>query len=172
LPQCKKRKTKAIRYCFLEFENEAKCVEAMGNLEGKTFKGGGIYVDRVGEFSRHAKKKEYYENIAKMQMGDILPNQLLITGLPAKFGGRKRLRELFPGCKAVEVPKYHPGSNDVTHGTVKFATIGEARTAFDNAKDMKVDGKKVTVVYATKRSHSGTDQVQKYFRILYVSIFL
>jgi len=121
------------------------------------FNGGGLYIDRVGDF---AKKKPLGTVTATKNRGEILPCTLLISGLPPKFGDRKRLRSLFPKCKAVDVPKFHEGGRSVTHGTVKFATMGEAREAFEAAKDLTVDGKKVTVVYAQKKVKKKTNEVE------------
>jgi len=132
-------------------------MNAARDLAGKVFNGGGLYVDRVGDFAR--KKRD--ENSVNASRGSIMPKKLLVTGLPVQFGGPKRLRQLFPTCKTVELPKWKKGGRDVAHGIVVFSTAGHAKEAFDKARDLTVDGKKVTVVYAQKKAQKEKAQKEK-----------
>ncbi len=143
----KKSDRRRIKFCFAEFADESSCKKAHAELQSASFCGGRLYVDFVGEKAK-VKVKQPFKPGAKRRM-PINPNRLLVTGLPPSVAGKPgKLKRLFRGCKEAVIPTRSLERSQGSYGFVQFHGPGEAKAAFDAARDMDVDGAKVTVVFA------------------------
>merc|ERR1712226_793499 len=102
-------------------------------------KGKEVYVDFVGENSTNKKKS------AKAK-GGLNPTRLFICGL-APGVTKTNLKEMFPKASHADIPQ-RSKKKGTSYGFVQFASPGDAKAAFDAAKDLSIAGHKITVLFA------------------------
>ena len=111
-----KQSLQAVKYCYLEFSDEAAAEQTKAELSKSAEK---YFVDFVGEKSRNVKFSPK-DGTAKTR--PINPLRLFVTGLPAGMTESK-LRMLFPKCSEAIVK-----SKGSSVGFVSFWTAGEAKS--------------------------------------------
>jgi len=122
-------------FAYIEFSNEEECVAAKEELVVKKFNDCELIVDFVGaKASTQVNKK-----LSEMK---INPTRLSVMGL-LPGATKATLKLLFP--KAVSANIYL--SKDSPDGVLQFSNTEDAKAAFDAAKNMDIEGHKLTVIY-------------------------
>ena len=132
-----KKQSQHIQYCFIEFSDEQKTVEAKAKLSSDPK----LYIDFVG-----VKSKNGAEKLSKRKIKPpINPTRLHVSGL-MKGMDEDKLRKLFPKCSSAVIPKAsaRKGSN---FAFVQFLSPADAKAAFDAAQKLKVRIKKKVVKF-------------------------
>jgi len=146
----------SIGYAFLEFGSPDECKAAYTKLQTTQFKGKELVVDFVGENSKNKKQKA---QAAGDQTGSRLnPTRLFICGL-APGVNKSNLKEMFPKASHADIPA-RSRKKGTSYGFVQFASPGDAKAAFDAAKDLTIAGHKITVLFA-KMTEAKPEVVQK-----------
>lgn len=140
-PRTSTKGGKGIGYAFLEFEDQEACKEAKNRLATTQYKGKEVYVDFVGENSKNKKAGAG----PKTQLN---PTRLFVVGL-APGVTKTNLKEMFPKASHADIPQ-KSRNKGTSFGFVQFATPGDAKAAFDAAKDLAINGHKITVLFAKK----------------------
>ena len=126
--QGKAKAEKCIKYCFVEFSDEAACELAKDKLASNP----NHYVDFVG-----VKSKSQKGNTGNLKKMPINPTRLMVSGLTDEISEDK-LRKLFPKCVKAEIPK-KVAEKEGRYGFVQFNNPADAKSAFDAANKLKVD---------------------------------
>lgn len=127
---------KSLKYCFVEFGSEEKCVQAKEILDQNPDK----YVDFVG-----GKSKMKTQN-RKAQKAPINPTRLHVNGI-VKGMSEQKLQQLFPKSTEAKIPKASL-KKGTSYGFVQFANPADAKAAFDAAQKLNAGGHNITVLYA------------------------
>jgi len=136
--------TKGIHYAFLEFETAELCKNALTKLATTQFKGEDVFVDAVGENSKHVKKDSSDNK-------EINPMRLFVVGLPPGMT-KSGLKEMFPKAAHADVPSTKSQKN---FGFVQFSNAKDAKDAFDAGQNLSIDSHKITVLFAKKSASKG-----------------
>merc|ERR1711935_670190 len=96
--------------------------------------------DFVGEKGKKGGSKE--------KEAQINPTRLFVSGLTPGVT-KDNLKDMFPKSSGAEIPK---GRKDkgTTYGFVQFSNPEDAKSTFDNAKDLSISGHPIIVLYAKK----------------------
>merc|ERR1712059_95731 len=140
-PRTSTKGGKGIGYAFLEFEDQEACKEAKNRLATTQYKGKEVYVDFGGENSKNKKAGAG----PKTQLN---PTRLFVVGL-APGVSKTNLKEMFPKASHADIPQ-KSRNKGTSFGFVQFSTPGDAKAAFDAAKDLAINGHKITVLFAKK----------------------
>lgn len=138
--------SEGFKYCHVQFKTPEDTLKAKTALGLKEFRGGQLVVDGVGDFSEAATK----EGRKNRGLGNnaVHPCRLAVLGVPsnAKNGA---LRDLFPGCTKVTIPK---GKKRTLKSLafIEFSNPGTAKTAFDKSTNLTLEGNKLHVTFAKK----------------------
>jgi len=130
--------SQSFTYAFIEFSTEEETNKAKNKLATSRFKGSELYVDFVGKKSKSAKKEVKGERLN--------PTRLFICGL-APGVTKGALKEMFPKCCGADIPS-NSAKKGTPFGFVQFSNPGDAKSAFDAAKDLDIAGHKISVFYA------------------------
>ena len=151
--QGKAKEKKDVRYCFVEFSDEAECEAAKDILASNP----NHYVDFVG-----VKSKAKQSGLGAKQM-PINPTRLHVSGL-VEGVTEEKLKSLFPKSVSAIIPKGSIRKGGV-YGFVQFGNPGDAKAAFDAANKLKVEGSEkeggathLTVLFARVSRHAPTDE--------------
>ena len=125
--QGKAKAEKCIKYCFVEFSDEAACESAKDKLASNP----NHYVDFVG-----VKSKGQKGNTGNLKKMPINPTRLMVSGLTDAIT-EDQLRKLFPKCVKAEIPK-RVAKKEGRYGFVQFSNPAEAKAAFDAANELKI----------------------------------
>jgi len=139
-----KKTEPAIGYAFVEFGNPEECKEAHKKLSTTLYKGKELIVDFVGEKSKNKKQKSQAQT--NQATSRLNPTRLFICGL-APGVTQTHLKEMFPKASHADIPS-RSRKKGTSYGFVQFATPGDAKAAFDAAKNLSIADHKITVLYA------------------------
>ena len=139
--QGKAKAEKCIKYCFVEFSDEAACELSKDKLASNP----NHYVDFVG-----VKSKGQKGNTGNLKKTPINPTRLMVSGLTDAIS-EDQLRKLFPKCVKAEIPK-KVAAKEGRYGFVQFRDPADAKSAFDAANKLKIDSEEgathLSVLYA------------------------
>jgi len=141
LAAVKAGKKQAIKYAFIEFENEENAIKAKNKLATTQFQGHELVVDYVGEKSKKKGPK------AKGK-AEFNPLRLFVSGLTTGVT-KQNLKEMFPKSSGAEIPRSSK-TKGTSYGFVQFSNPGDAKAAFDAAKGLNISGHPITVLFAKK----------------------
>ena len=125
--QGKAKAENGIKYCFVEFSDEAACESAKDKLASNP----NHYVDFVG-----VKSKGQKGNTGNLKKMPINPTRLMVSGLTDAIT-EDQLRKLFPKCVKAEIPK-RVAKKEGRYGFVQFHNPADAKSAFDAANELKI----------------------------------
>ena len=140
-----KENKKEIKYCFVEFSDEAACEAAKDKLASNP----DHFVDFVGV------KSKGHTNGTKSKNMPINPTRLHVSGLVEGITEEK-LKSLFPKCVSSLIPKNSVRKGG-KYGFVQFSSPADAKAAFDAANKLKIESSEgathLTVVFARVSKH-------------------
>merc|ERR1712088_1258617 len=137
------KSTNDIRYAFVEFGSTEECKAARGRLATTQYKGKELIVDFVGEASKNKSQKGKSEDKAPSRLN---PTRLFICGL-APGVTKTNLKEMFPKASQADIPS-RSKKKGTSYGFVQFSSPGDAKAAFDAAKNLTIADHKITVLFA------------------------
>jgi len=141
-------KNQLIKFAFIEFENEEICQKAKTKLTTTQFKGKELFVD----FVREKDKKE-----GSKEKAQINPTRLYVSGLTSGVT-EENLKDMFSKSSGAEIPRASKDKG-TTYGFIQFSNPEDAKSAFDDAKDLSISGHPITVLFATKTASE--DELKK-----------
>merc|ERR1712088_1278038 len=137
------KSTNDIRYAFVEFGSTEECKAARGRLATTQYKGKELIVDFVGEASKNKSQKGKVEDKVPSRLN---PTRLFICGL-APGVTKTNLKEMFPKASQADIPS-RSKKKGTSYGFVQFSSPGDAKAAFDAAKNLTIADHKITVLFA------------------------
>jgi len=121
---------------YVEFKSEAQAERYYTEFQSKTINGQSFVLDFVGDKSKKPEEK------------CVFRTSLKVDGLDSSVT-KEDLKSAFPTARRVKISSnLRSGS-----GFVLFKTIDLAKAAYENAVNLKLPGRRVTVNYLVGRSN-------------------
>nr|XP_045604337.1 nucleolar transcription factor 1-B-like [Procambarus clarkii]XP_045604338.1 nucleolar transcription factor 1-B-like [Procambarus clarkii] len=136
-------------HCFLEFKSEEEADRMKGEIAKMKVKDEPFFVDYVGKKSTYCSAR---------QPGPVNPLKLYIGSVPMDTT-RDDLKNVFHTSERIDYSKKQKNVR-TRFAFITYKTKEEALRVFESSKDLKINGKEVTVMFARAKNTNITDKTK------------